>query len=133
MAFGKLASFFGLDDNENNVSEDVMPPDISMEVDNQKDNVVALSTHTAQKPSKIQVVEPHSYADAKQIAKELLISRAVIVNYRNVTDEQMRRIADFLSGAIYATKGDISQVDEQVFLYAPLNFKVNSNAINFND
>lgn len=128
MAFEKLASFFGLDD-DSEISTQKEPTEQS----SKNNNIVALNAHKVAKQSEIQIARPLSYPDAKKITQELLNQNAVIVNFQQVNDEQMRRIADFLTGAVYALKGDIRQIDERVFLYTPLNFQIDNITMDFND
>ncbi|MBA1434351.1 cell division protein SepF [Bombilactobacillus bombi] len=128
MAFDKLANFFGMNDDE-----DYEPEEPSNDKDPvRKNNIVAMQPHNAQR-SEIKVVDPKRYGDAKEIAKDLLNNRAVLVNLRKVNEEQMRRITDFLTGTVFAINGDVSRVDENVFLYTPANFQIDTETDNFTE
>ncbi|RHW46883.1 cell division protein SepF [Bombilactobacillus bombi] len=126
MAFDKLANFFGMNDDEYVGEEDVSDNEV------RRNNVVSLQPNNHER-SEIRVVEPRRYSDAKEIAKDLLNNRAVLVNLKNVNEEQMRRITDFLTGTVFAINGDIRRVDQNVFLYTPTNFQIDNDTDNFTE
>ncbi|AXX64645.1 MAG: cell division protein SepF [Lactobacillus sp.] len=127
MAFDKLANFFGMNDDEYvGEEEDVSDNEV------RRNNVVSLQPNNHER-SEIRVVEPRRYSDAKEIAKDLLNNRAVLVNLKNVNEEQMRRITDFLTGTVFAINGDIRRVDQNVFLYTPTNFQIDNDTDNFTE
>ncbi|UQS83788.1 cell division protein SepF [Bombilactobacillus thymidiniphilus] len=126
MGFNKLASFFGLDDNDDELNYDGMMQDEANSQGVNKNNVVALKAQTQESHSAIRIVEPRHYSDAKEIAKDLLEQKAVLVNFKSVNSDQMCRISDFLSGTLYAIKGDMKQVDQYVILFTPSNFAIDS-------
>lgn len=133
MAFDKLANFFGMNDEEDDYTVAEQPENPNKEV--RKNNVVSINSpqpRTSQR-SEIKVIEPRRYADVKEIAKDLLNNRAVLVNLKNVSEEQMRRITDFLTGTVFAINGDIRRVDDHVFLYTPTNFEIDNGTDNFTE
>lgn len=74
--------------------------------------------------SKMILLEPRAYSEAQQIADHLKKRNTVVVNLKRVTSDQAKRIMDFLSGTIYAIKGNIQKVGSGIFLCTPNNINV---------
>lgn len=74
--------------------------------------------------TKVQVVAPQRFGDAKEIADQLKGNRPVIVNLQVADRELQRRMIDFCSGVTYALSGDMEKVADEVFLLTPTNVKV---------
>ena len=74
--------------------------------------------------SKMILVEPRAFSEANQIADHLKKRNTVVVNLRRVTPDQAKRIIDFLSGTLYAIRGDLQKLGGGVFLCTPNNVKV---------
>ena len=74
--------------------------------------------------AKMILLEPRAYSEAQQIADHLKKRNTVVVNLKRVTAEQAKRIMDFLSGTIYAIKGNIQKVGNGIFLCTPNNINV---------
>jgi cell division inhibitor SepF len=74
--------------------------------------------------SDVQIVQPNSFNDGKEIADALKANRPVIVNVENSTPELHRRILDFCSGLVYMANGSMSRVTDRVFLLSPANVNV---------
>lgn len=74
--------------------------------------------------AKMILLEPRAYSEAQQIADHLKRRNTVVVNLKRVTADQAKRIMDFLSGTIYAIKGNIQKVGNGIFLCAPNNIDV---------
>lgn len=83
-----------------------------------------VSLQSAQKSSKVVLVEPRVYAEAQDISEQLKNKRAVVVNLQRIDREQGVRIIDFLSGTVYALGGDIQRIGTDIFLCAPENVEV---------
>jgi len=86
-------------------------------------NVVNLSA-IQQPVSKVMLCEPTSYNEVQEIADNLLNKRAVVINMQRVDHSQAKRIVDFLSGTVYAVKGDIQKLGAGTFLCTPDNIDV---------
>lgn len=114
MALNGLKGFFGVNGNDgtNGVSEDQY-------YEKDKDEAVDEAGI-----SKMILVEPRAFSEANQIADELKKRNTVVVNLRRVTPDQAKRIIDFLSGTLYAIKGDLQKLGGGVFLCTPNNVKV---------
>ncbi len=74
--------------------------------------------------SKMILLEPRAYSEAQQIADHLKKRNTVVVNLKRVTADQAKRIMDFLSGTIYAIKGNIQKIGSCIFLCTPNNINV---------
>lgn len=131
MAFEKLANFFGMSDDDS--AEDLQqeePESTSTPINNnkiKKNNVVSMN-EPHQQLSEIRVIEPKGYADAKEISKDLLNNRAVLIKFKDINDEQMSRITDFVTGTVFAINGDVRRIDGTVFLCTPSMFKIEDGA-----
>ena len=74
--------------------------------------------------AKMILLEPRAYSEAQQIADHLKKRNTVVVNLKRVTSDQAKRIMDFLSGTIYAIKGNIQKIGNGIFLCTPKNINV---------
>ena len=83
-----------------------------------KDNVVAAYK------VKVIVIEPKSFDDSQQISDCLRQKKPVVINFEKASDEDAKRILDFVSGTMYALNGEIKKVGNKVFLCAPSNINV---------
>ena len=78
------------------------------------------------KSNKITIIEPRVYSEAMNIAKHIIASEAVLVNFHLVEEDQARRIVDFLTGAVYSLDGDIQRVGDEIFLCTPSDVEIDS-------
>ena len=74
--------------------------------------------------NKMMLLEPRAYSESQQIADYLKNRSAVVVNLKRVTPDQAKRIADFLSGTLYAIGGDLQKLGGGIFLCTPNNINV---------
>jgi cell division inhibitor SepF len=79
-------------------------------------NLVSLPTPRKQE---IVVLEPASFADAREIAESLKVKKCILLNMRKTDKELARRIVDFLSGISYAMEGNSQKVADNIFLFVP--------------
>ena len=79
---------------------------------------------SAGEATRVQVVAPTRFGDAKEIADCLKTNRPVIVNLQVADRDLQRRMIDFCSGVTYALSGEMEKVADEVFLLAPTNVKV---------
>ncbi|KRO00234.1 cell division protein SepF [Companilactobacillus kimchiensis] len=137
MAFEKLGSFFGINDDDEPNEKKVMTNTEQPKSDySNNEKVVSMSTASEARTkanSKIAIYQPRVYSDAKVIAKQLLNNKAVIVNFNNVNDEQSKRIVDFLTGTIFALNGEIKRVGEKIFLCTPPKFEIDGSIPDINE
>jgi len=71
------------------------------------------------KKQEIVVLEPASFADAREIAESLKVKKCILLNMRKTDKELARRIVDFLSGISYAMEGNSQKVADNIFLFVP--------------
>ncbi|WP_125769635.1 cell division protein SepF [Companilactobacillus furfuricola] len=124
----KLGAFFGLGDDDENYDASQQNNQATQSesvdyTDNQK--VVSIDSGSNKSGSnKIAIFQPRIYADAKDVSKQLLNNKAVIVNFNSISDDQAKRIVDFLTGTVYALNGEIKRVGDKIFLCTPPKFQI---------
>ena len=74
--------------------------------------------------NKMILIEPRAYSESQQIADHLKRKSTVVVNLKRVTPDQAKRIADFLSGTVYALGGGIQKLGGGIFLCTPRNVNI---------
>ncbi|CEI84378.1 cell division protein SepF [Oceanobacillus oncorhynchi subsp. incaldanensis] len=122
----KLKNYFTMDDEyeyeyaEEEQKEEI--PQVQEKTAGSK-NVVNLSS-IQNTNSKVVLAEPRNYNEAQDIADNIVNRRAVIINLQRVDRQQAKRIVDFLSGTVYAVKGDIQKLGSETFLCTPDNVEV---------
>lgn len=67
----------------------------------------------------ILILEPGSFAEAREIAEALKAKKCILLSMRRTDKELARRIVDFLSGISYAIDGFSQKVAEQIYLFTP--------------
>ena len=72
------------------------------------------------------MLQPQSYADAREIADRLKTKRAVVINLEDLAKEEAIKVLDFVSGVVYALEGEIQKVSGGIFLIAPYNVSIAS-------
>jgi Uncharacterized protein conserved in bacteria len=135
MAFEKLGSFFGINDEEEDFDQQEQPVEKKKVDYTNNEKVVSMNSTSESRvtSSKIAIYQPRVYADAKIVAKQLLNNKAVIVNFNNISDEQAKRIVDFLTGAIFALNGEIKRVGDKIFLCTPPKFEIDGSIPDINE
>src|SRR5690625_4892011 len=120
----KFKNFFSTDDEYEYIEEyEVEEPESTHFKKKSGKNVVSLSA-IQQPTAKVILCEPKSYDEVQEIANNLLNRRAVVINLQRVDHQQAKRIVDFLSGTVYAIKGDIQKLGLATFLCTPDNVDV---------
>ena len=76
------------------------------------------------KGSNMVLVEPRAFSESQQIADHLKRRNSVVVNLKRVTNDQARRIVDFLSGTLYAIGGELQRLGYGIYLCTPKNVNV---------
>ncbi|MGM8211826.1 cell division protein SepF [Virgibacillus sp. W0430] len=118
----KFKNFFTVDETYEYV-EDTEYPHEGLQDKQDGKNVVNLSK-IQQPTSRVVLCEPRSYNEAQEIADNIVNRRAVVINLQRVDHMQAKRIVDFLSGTVYAVKGDIQKLGPETFLCTPDNVDV---------
>jgi cell division inhibitor SepF len=76
------------------------------------------------KTVKMVIIEPNNFDEVQMIVDNLKNRQTVILNLEDTDKSTARRIADFLSGAIYALDGSMQKVSGSIFLFTPTNIEV---------
>lgn len=123
----KFRNFFNTEDEYEYVEEieDIKEEETNVPSTkpNHNKNVVNL-TKIESSVSKVILHEPKSYNEVQEIADNLLNKRSIVINLQQVDRTQAKRIVDFLSGTVYAVKGDIQKLGVSTFLCTPENVEV---------
>lgn len=124
----KFKNFFNTDDEYEyeyveEVEEQSEQPTKFEQKQSRQNNVVNLSA-IQKSTSKVVLYEPKSYSEVQEIADNILNKRAVVINLQRIDTTQAKRIVDFLSGTVYAIKGDIQKLGLSTFLCTPENVDV---------
>ena len=98
--------------------------DVSSEDEYYTLSVEEAAREETQEGSKMILLEPRAYSESQQIADYLKKRNTVVVNLKRVTQEQAKRIVDFLSGTLYAIGGDLQKLGPGIFLCTPKNINV---------
>ena len=64
----------------------------------------------------IAIKEPAAYDNIMESARVIRNGESVLVNFKNMGDQQARRSIDFLTGVVFTLDGDIQNVGGQIFL-----------------
>ncbi len=64
---------------------------------------------------------PTSFQDSRKAAKDLVASKAVIVNLEDLDKDASRRMVDFLSGVVFAMDGDVQKIAQSAYVFCPPN------------
>ena len=78
----------------------------------------------------IKITVPVSFEDATNIIDDIKNRRAVILNTTNLEIKTAQRLLDFVSGAVYALKGEIKEIMEGVYVITPENIKISDDISN---
>ena len=114
------------DDKYANFNMHEKPAEAS-KVNNQPTNNITSSGFNnfgIQAESNIIMVEPKSQSEIQQVVDYLKQGQSVAVNLEGLSNEDMGRILDFLSGAIYGLNGSIHRWHGDLFLLAPEGHKI---------
>ena len=74
--------------------------------------------------NKMILLEPRAYSESQQIADHLKNRNSVVVNLKRVTNDQAKRIIDFLSGCIYSIGGKMQKIGVGIYLCTPKNVNI---------
>jgi len=78
------------------------------------------------RPVRVVVTEPASFEDVQLIVDHLKSRRPVLVNLEFLEKPLMRRVIDFVSGAVYSLDGHMQQVGSGVMLFTPREVEIAS-------
>lgn len=64
-------------------------------------------------------ITPKSFADAKEISKQLRNGNVLVVNFEALENKEILRIIDFISGSLYMVDGKHKKVSKKTYLLSP--------------
>ena len=70
------------------------------------------------------VVNPASFADAKEVADRFSAGTPVIINLQSADHDLIRRLIDFSSGVCYSRGGQMEKIAKDVFMLTPVDVQV---------
>ena len=70
------------------------------------------------------IFEPRAFSEATQVVDYLRKRNTVVLNLKRITKDQAKRVADFVSGAVYAIDGNMQNIGGGNFLCTPKNVNV---------
>lgn len=117
MAFDGMKKFFGVEEENQNISEEKEEEFYSVS----REEAV---TNSEVGSNKMILFEPRAYSESTQITDYLKKRNTVVVNLKRVTPDQAKRIVDFLTGSLYAMNGSLQKLGGGIFLCAPNNVNV---------
>ena len=77
---------------------------------------------------KMIISKPTTFEQAEDICECLKQKKSIIVNLEYVNKDVARRIVDFMSGAVQALDGHVEKISNAIFLFAPMNYDITSEA-----
>ena len=102
------------------------PEDEEVEIDEYEVKETSKSSGKEYKNKTI-LVEPRAFSEAQQIADYLKNKNQVVVNFKRVTSDVLKRIMDFLNGIVYAIDGTMQKLGPGIVICAPKGFEIEGN------
>lgn len=107
-----------VDIDENNSQKDSYKQDIIFSSNEEKVSKNEVSINS------LLVYSPKSNNDVKMLINYLIDGKASIINLGSLKQVEKTRILDFLSGAVYAVKGKINRLQNDLFVILPQNINL---------
>lgn len=95
---------------------------------NSKPKVVPMNNRAMME---VNIIKPTSFEDSQNICNVLLSGRPVVVNLEGFDPDDAQRIMDFISGCIYAIKGQYHQISKYIFIFTPENVDISGDSLSF--
>lgn len=77
----------------------------------------------------VSIIKPNTFEDSQNICNMLLTGRPVVVNLEGFDPDDAQRIMDFISGCIYAIKGQYHQISKYIFIFSPENVDISGDSL----
>ncbi len=77
----------------------------------------------------VNIIKPNTFEDSQSICNTLLSGRPVVVNLEGFDPDDAQRIMDFISGCIYAIKGQYHQISKYIFIFTPENVDISGDSL----
>ncbi|MDR1615464.1 MAG: cell division protein SepF [Syntrophomonadaceae bacterium] len=114
----KIWSFLGVVEEEANEEDANLSQFKEKEKNRSKDNVVSIHSN---KTVKVVIAEPISFDEVQMLADHLKTRKQLIINFEKTPPAVAQRLADFLSGTIYALEGQYQKLGNNIYIFAPNN------------
>ncbi len=72
----------------------------------------------------VNVYFPKSFSDVEDIIESLSMGNQVVVNLKDVKEATAQRVIDILCGAIFALKGGLCEIENNIFVITPYDISV---------
>lgn len=72
-------------------------------------------------PAGIEPMRPRSYSDAGDIGRRYRAGETLLVNLEDASNDDAKRIIDFIAGLVFHDHGQIERVSSMLFLLTPVN------------
>lgn len=79
----------------------------------------------------VNIIKPGSFEDSQNICNMLLSGRPVVVNLEGFNPDDAQRIMDFISGCIYAIRGQYHQISKYIFIFTPENVDISGDSLTY--
>lgn len=96
--------------------------DLSKSIDSEKRTDSSMPSHGR---NVVFIAEPSTEEYSEKIMNSIKKNELVVVNFKNVSEEQATHILDRISGAIYALEGQIVQITGEIVVCIPNNYLLN--------
>lgn len=121
----RFKNFFSIEDEYEYIEEVEADEKSTLPHEKDKSNKNVVNLSAIQQPNtKVILCEPTTFNEVQNIAEHIINRRSVVINLQRVDHTQAKRIIDFLSGTVYALKGNIQKLGSETFLCAPDNVDV---------
>jgi len=133
--WNKFTGLLGLAESESSRRGPRYLDELEPEIEDMPPNIRKLTRSDSSKPqiaavanpmSKLHIIEPTSFDDARQIVDKLNTGTPVIMNLQSLKHELSQRIMDFVSGAGYSMGGRVQPVGDKVMLITPASVEVSA-------
>ena len=110
---------------EEEEEEEVNQPEVKERAAQPQRSSVSMSSSALE----MKVVKPVKYEEVTQIADYLLQRNTVVLNLEDTNKDTIKRIIDFLSGVVFAIRGDIKRVAKSTYIVTPSGVNVSGDQV----
>ncbi|MCR4907275.1 MAG: cell division protein SepF [Lachnospiraceae bacterium] len=75
----------------------------------------------------VRMMKPVSFDDSRNVMRELLSGRTVVMNLEGLKVDEAQRIFDIVYGAVFALNGSMQDVSQCIYIAAPHNVSLSGN------
>ena len=126
-AVNKMLKWIGISDDEEEIYETEETEAEEVEPVIPLGRKAKVSSISGGAPTKVVVIQFLNFDDAKDAADHLKNRKPIVANLEKLDNDTIRRVVDFLSGAVYGVGGKIQNVSNRIFLITPSNVEVTGN------